>query len=112
MRTMLTEDIKNRIKELLGEAKKFAEGNGDHLYYAKEEGSKLVVPTTKDIIDYLIKAARTLSNELEDLNKEVEKQIEIICSTFEQNYKSCGRDDEYLVKDEMIQIFGQEYCGG
>ena len=51
--------IPERISQLLEEAQCFADGDGNHIYYAREDDSRLIIPPTKIIIDQLIARARS-----------------------------------------------------
>ena len=96
------------VSQLLEEAQRFADGEGNHIFYAKEDGPKLVIPPTKDIIDQLVARAKSYTAGV--LEAEIEEKIKAIYDTFERNLASSGRQDGYLVNSEDL-LYGKMVGG-
>lgn len=105
-------DIKSSLEEILDEARTFAQGDGLHFYYGEEEGHNLKIPQTKIIIDNLIIKVRKLSKNIPKESIDIERQINNIYKLYNKNYMESGRTDGYLVKNDKIQIYGNQMCGG
>lgn len=111
-----TSPIKNilgNLELILNEVALFAEGKGDHFIYAYASGPYLIVPKTRDIINYLVQQATPFLKLIPlDLKATFEKRIDQSYLTFEKSYKESGDKDGYLVEDRGKQVLGHNLCGG
>ena len=102
------EYISVQISQLLEEAQCFVDGDGNHLCYAREDGSRLIIPPTEAIIDELVARARSYATGL--LEADTEKKIEAIYDAFQKNMAISGREDGYLVNSDDL-LYGNTVGG-